>query len=180
MVTLLWMIVKNQEFLTLINPIFHMSWHTSVRAMWQLFHYFSIFFQKVSQTISFIITENQSDFFLLLVFRWAFKNNQTQCAVLWFEFLCTRNTMNERLILGGLINSNMLDRKHCWCYYWLDTFRELIFAGIKFCEFRELWSLSRKLFPAKIIWKLSIYKFRDNWFCKFLNFWRKLNFGVKK
>ena len=112
---------------------------------------FFIIFQKVSQTISFIITDNQSDFFLLLVFRWAFKNNQTQCAVLWFEFLCTRNTINERLILGGLINSNMLDRKHCWCYYWLDTFRELIFAGIKFCEFRELWSLSRKLFPAKII-----------------------------
>ena len=30
---------------------------------------FFIIFQKVSQTISFIITDNQSDFFLLLVFR---------------------------------------------------------------------------------------------------------------
>ena len=37
-----------------------------------------------------------------------------------------------------------------------STFRESIFAGIKFHEFRDFWLISQKLVPDKIISKLPI------------------------
>ena len=42
------------------------------------------------------------------------------------------------------------------------TLRELIFAGIKFHEFGEVWLISRKLVPARIISKLSIWKIHES------------------
>ena len=42
------------------------------------------------------------------------------------------------------------------------TLRKLIFAGIKFHEFGEVWLISGKLVPARIISKPSIRKIRES------------------
>lgn len=41
------------------------------------------------------------------------------------------------------------------------TLKELISVGIKFCEIREFWLISRKLVPAKMIRKPLIRKIRE-------------------